>query len=129
MLRTMEPVLHGGTYVFGVLPHGADLRLLDPVATMQEAEGLTVVLREEAAAGAGLTGAFRAAWITLSVRSDLQAVGLTAAFARALADANVGCNVIAGVHHDHIFVPVALAQRAMAALEALQSEALAGSPK
>ena len=129
MLRTMQPALHGGTYVFGTVPHGTDVSALDAVATIQEAEGLTVVVREEAARGAGMTGAFRAAWITLAVHSDLHAVGLTAAFSRALANANVGCNVIAGVHHDHLFVPVELAQRAMSALEALQSDAIAGTSR
>ena len=110
MLRTMDPVLNDGVYVFASLPLGADVRSLDPVATVAEREGITVVVREEVAARAGLRAEFRAAWITLSVHSDLNAVGLTAAFARALAEAG----------HDHIFVPVARAPEAMAALTALQ---------
>ena len=63
----------------------------------------------------------RSAWITLRAHSDLAAVGLTAAFARALGDAGISCNVVAGVHHDHLFVPVARAADAMAALQALQA--------
>jgi hypothetical protein len=63
---------------------------------------------------------FRAAWITLTVHSDLQAVGLTAAFAGVLGRAGIGCNVVAGAYHDHIFVPLELAQSAMTALKALQ---------
>ena len=69
--------------------------------------------------------AFRSAWITLAVHSDLAAVGLTAAFARALGDAGVSCNVIAGVHHDHLFVPVDRAADALAALHALQARSAA----
>ena len=53
--------------------------------------------------------------------SDLQAVGLTAAFASALGDAGISCNVVAGLHHDHIFVPVAQATQAVDVLLALQS--------
>lgn len=67
---------------------------------------------------------FRAAWITLTVHSDLQAVGFTAAFAGALGRAGISCNVVAGAFHDHIFVPVEQAQEALAALKALQRESV-----
>jgi uncharacterized protein len=94
------------------------------VATVAEAEGLTLVLPEEQAVNAGLPVLFRSAWITLTVHSDLQAVGLTAAFASALGKAGISCNVVAGAFHDHIFVPVEQAQQALAALQSLQHEAL-----
>jgi uncharacterized protein len=67
--------------------------------------------------------AFTAAWITLNVHSDLAAVGLTAAFSGALGQAGISCNVVAGVHHDHLFVPIDQAQRAMEALHALSRSA------
>jgi hypothetical protein len=54
------------------------------------------------------------------VNSDLQSVGLTAAFATALGEAGISCNVVAGHHHDHIFVPLALATKAMVELRKLQ---------
>ena len=57
------------------------------------------------------------------MHSDLAAVGLTAAFSQALAQAGIGCNVVAGAVHDHIFVPVAQANDAMAVLQALQQRA------
>jgi uncharacterized protein len=50
------------------------------------------------------------------VHSDLAAVGLTAAFAGALASEGISCNVIAGFHHDHLFVPWERRADAMAAL-------------
>ena len=53
------------------------------------------------------------------MHSDLAAVGLTAAVATALADDGIACNVIAGFHHDHLFVRDRRADRAVAALEAL----------
>lgn len=54
--------------------------------------------------------------------SDLAAIGLTAAFARALGDAGISCNVVAAAHHDHMFVPVERADAAIAALRALQRD-------
>ena len=122
LLRSLEPALHPGVHAYCVVPHGADISALSPVATVSEPEGLTLVLPEEQAIGAGLPVLFRTAWITLTVHSDLQAVGLTAAFASALGQANISCNVVAGAFHDHIFVPVEQAQRALTVLKALQQE-------
>ena len=119
LLRSLEPELHEGVYVFAVLPAGRELGSLPVVATFQEREGLTVVLEEGAARLAGLSSLFRAAWITLTVHSDLEAVGLTAAFSGALAGAGISCNVLAGAYHDHLFVPVARTQEALDLLRKL----------
>lgn len=119
LLRNLRPVRHDGVHVFALLPPGASLDALQPIASFREDEGLTVVVPEAVAQQAGWPMQFRAAWISLGVHSDLQAVGLTAAVASALAEAGIACNVIAAVHHDHLFVPLALADRAMAVLEAL----------
>jgi hypothetical protein len=51
-------------------------------------------------------------------------VGLTAAFAHALGQAGISCNVVAGAYHDHIFVPYEQAERAMEALIGLQRASL-----
>lgn len=97
LLATMEPVLFPEPYGFAVrtggLPEGV-------FATVAEEEGLSVV-----APLSDLGGGEPWALISLSVHSDLAAVGLTAAFAAALAGRGISCNVIAGVHHDHLFVP------------------------
>ena len=69
----------------------------------------------------GMDYSFVASWITLTVHSSLEAVGLTAAFSNALAGAGISCNVIAAYHHDHIFVPVHSTEKAMAALQSLSS--------
>ena len=120
LLRTLRPVLNDGSYVFAVLPHDADSGALEPLATFRENEGVTVVVAEERAQLAGLRVLFRAAWITLTVHSDLQAVGLTAAVAGALTRAKISCNIIAAAHHDHVFVPAESARAAIEALQALQ---------
>jgi uncharacterized protein len=57
--------------------------------------------------------------ITLTVHSALDGVGLTAAVASALAAEGIACNMVAARHHDHVFVPEAQAQRALAVLERL----------
>ena len=78
---------------------------------------MTVILEESDAVRLGLAPHFRAAWITLTVDSALDLVGLTAAVATALTKADISCNVVAGLHHDHLFVPV---DKADAALEVLR---------
>jgi hypothetical protein len=120
LLRTLRPLLNDGTFVFASLPHDADSSALEPLATFREHEGLTVVVDEERARLAGLRVLFRAAWITLTVHSDLQAVGLTAAVAEALTRANISCNMISAAQHDHLFVPVESANAAIEVLVALQ---------
>ncbi len=116
LLRGMEPVLHDAAYGFAVWDGGA-LPLV-PFATVAEAEGLTVVADLAALRAVGLrSGPW--ARISLTIHSDLAAVGLTAAFAAALAGVGISANVIAGVYHDHIFVPWDRRQDALAALQAL----------
>jgi len=82
-----------------------------------------VILPEADARALGWPILFSAAWITLTVHSDLQSVGLTAAVSAALAEAQISCNVVAGVHHDHLFVPVARGEEAVAVLKRLMASA------
>jgi len=119
----MQPVLNPGRYAFVTPPQEV---LIDPasiIASIREPEGLSAVLTEQDALELDLPVAFTAAWITLTVHSDLAAVGLTAAFSDALAQAGIGCNVVAGTRHDHLFVPVEQARQAMDVLHALQESA------
>jgi len=121
LLASLRPQLHAGVWAWCALPPGASADEAEAIASMREAEGLTLVVPEALALARDWPVALRSAWITLTVNSDLAAVGLTAAFARALGDAGIACNVIAGVHHDHLFVPVDRATEAMTALRALQA--------
>lgn len=123
LLAGLQPVLQAGRYAFAVAPPGIALDPATILASVREAEGLSVVMRESDARAAGLDIAFTAAWITLTIHSDLASVGLTAAVSTALAHVGIGCNVIAGVHHDHLLVPFAQASQAMAVLESLQRSA------
>ena len=122
ILRSLQPVLNDGVYVYLSVPDDFDLTGLNVIGTFRETEGLSVIIDERDAQKTGHDVLFRAAWITLSVRSDLQAVGLTAAFASALGKAGISCNVVAAACHDHIFVPVELADEAMKVLIRLQQD-------
>jgi uncharacterized protein len=118
LLRGLRPELNPGRYVFTTAIAGIPAGFA-PLAPFPEPEGLTLVLAQEDADAAGLAYDYVAGWITLRVHSALDAVGMTAAFSAALAAAGLSCNVIAGVHHDHLFVPHERAAEAVAVLERL----------
>lgn len=117
----LNPRLNAGVYVFLALAEGQELDAAAVVATMREPEGTSVIVEAGAADAAGFPPSPLFAWITLCVHSDLQSVGLTAEFSRALGKAGIGCNVVAGARHDHIFVPAGQAEAAMSELRALHS--------
>jgi hypothetical protein len=114
MLRGMEPVLAAEPYGFTVQPGP----VAGAFACVAEAEGLTVIAPLSVVAA-------EVPWarISLTLHSDLAAVGLTAAFAAALAARGISANVVAGFHHDHIFVPWDRRGDAMEALRALARDA------
>lgn len=85
----------------------------------QEDEGLTVITR----ATNDTPADNRWAWLELSVYSDLQAVGFLSRVAEGLAVADIPCNAVAAFYHDHIFVPEAKADQAIAVLSALSQAA------
>lgn len=120
LLMNMTPNLEDGVYAFCVWPLDKSWNGPLPLATFREKEGLTLVLTEQQATEYQLEALFKARWISLTVNSDLEAVGLTAAFATALAQAGLSCNVFAGAYHDHILVPVQQADAAMQVLQQLQ---------
>ena len=88
-------------------------------AMVAEADRITVVATMERAERSGWQVDFEAAWLTLDVHSSMEAVGLTAAVATALAERNIPCNVLAGWTNDHILVPIGKADDAIATLSHL----------
>ena len=117
LLGTLQPELRPGRYVFTTVPRVPDG--LNIVASIREDEGVSVVVEQSQADDFGLAYDHVAEMITLRVHSSLQAVGLTAAVAHALARAGLSCNVVAGHFHDHLFVPAEHGARAVRILEAL----------
>lgn len=121
LLKNMQPRRNEGEYVFCIvdsLSRAADLR---PLCTFQEREAVTVILPRQQADDESLPYSTVCAWITLTVHSSLEAVGLTAAVSKALAEADISCNVVAAYYHDHIFIPIGDAERGMEVLLALTS--------
>lgn len=119
LLRSLNPHLHDGVYAYSSVTFDTDLNSVSLVGTFREDEGLTIILAESEAEKAGFPILFRAAWITLTVNSALEAIGLTAAFSTALSNAGISCNVVAGARHDHIFVPFERSNDAMIVLRNL----------
>jgi len=104
LLKTMKPKHNFGDYVFCVVDDLENIDLKDVILVFKEPEGNTIIIEKDLADSLNLQYSFIAAWITLTVHSSLEAVGLTAAFSSALARAGISCNVVAGYYHDHIFV-------------------------
>lgn len=115
MLATLTVERRAGHYAY---VHLAELPndIGDAAAIIHEDEGVTLVVPAATAAARGWASEFDAVWLTLEVHSSLEAVGLTAAVASSLAAAAISCNVIAGTFHDHLLVPVAKADQAIAIL-------------
>ncbi len=107
MLAGIAPVLDARRWAF-LAVEGAPPQ--DAFALIREDEGLAAILPAD-------DGGF--ARITLMVYSALDGVGLTAAVASALAERGIACNVVAGFHHDHLFVPQERRDEALAILQRL----------
>lgn len=121
LLEGLSPQLHAADYVFLSFKEASygDQAHLEPIASVMEAEGLTLVVSKSAADQHELPydGVFKA--ISLKVHSSLEAVGLTAAFSTALSQAGISANVLAGYYHDHILVQRDVAQHAVEVLSNL----------
>lgn len=119
LLKNMTPELNESDYVYCTTTSLNSINTDDIIAFFKEQEAITLILKKETADKLGLEYSYVAAWITLTIHSSLEATGLTAAFATALAKENISCNVVAAYYHDHIFVAKKDAERAMTALKQL----------
>ena len=119
LLKGMTPKLIEGEYVFSTVQNLETISREDTICEFKEKEGVTIVIEKNKADDLQLSYDYVASWITLTIHSSLDAVGLTAAFAEELAKYDISCNVIAAYYHDHIFVAKKDATKAMQALTAL----------
>ena len=118
LLRGLSPEVRPGSFVMVSTNSQSGLQAL---ASVDEEEGMSLVLEQHKADAFRLEYSSVFAWITLTVHSSLDAVGLTAAVANTLASAGIPCNVLAGFHHDHLLVPRDRVDDAMAALSRLSA--------
>ena len=115
LLSSMSPELLKDEYVFCTVPGGiyGDYKDLNPLATFIEAEGMTMVITRDNADKSGLQYESSFKCITLTVHSSLEAVGLTAEVSTMLSKHNISANIIAAYYHDHVFVPLRFAEKAL----------------
>jgi len=108
LLVGLQPVLSPDRYAFA------------PTDNPSFDDGVFALVREdEGVAAIRVDPAGQWARISLGVHSSLDAVGLTAALSRALAEAGISANVVAGLNHDHIFVPWDRRAEALTVLQGL----------
>ncbi|NAS30274.1 ACT domain-containing protein [Flavobacteriaceae bacterium R38] len=113
LIKEMNPVLNKHEYVFCCVDSLKNISRKHILCEFKEEEGTTIVIKREKADQYGLPYSYIASWITLKVFSSLNAVGLTAIISTALAEKRISCNIIAGYHHDHIFVDKEYGQKAI----------------
>ncbi|BFM41813.1 ACT domain-containing protein [Flavobacterium sp. CFS9] len=104
LLKSMKPQHNSGDYVFCKVENIEKIAMEDIVMFFKEKEAITLILKKETAEVLNLDYSVVMSWITLTVHSSLEAVGLTAAFSKALSKNGISCNVVAAFYHDHIFV-------------------------
>ncbi|WET01681.1 ACT domain-containing protein [Flavobacterium sp. YJ01] len=113
LLKSMKPELNSGDYVFCKVENLKDIDLDKIEMFFKEKEAITLILKKEIADSLHLDYSVIMSWITLTVHSSLEAIGLTAAFSKALSENEISCNVVAAYYHDHIFVNKKDAEKAI----------------
>ena len=113
LLADLEVRQHDGVWEF---LSGTQQNVEGAIMQFQEREGWTHIVP----ASSKTPAEQRFVWLELAVFSDLNAVGFLAAIAAALAGAGVPCNAVAAFRHDHVFVPEAKVETALAALDGLK---------
>ncbi len=128
MVALMNPRLSHEDFVFCATTDAAVAAQAQASALgwFNEREGVSLILPRENAEALGFPADLPMRRIELTVASALDGVGLTAAVASALAAQAIPCNVVGALHHDHVFVPAAMAERALNALRALQARVTLG---
>ena len=123
LLRTMTPELQDGEFVFcTIAPEQLSYLTCEPLCQFREPEGMTLILSRQQAEECHVDYTYVSRMITLTVHSDLEAVGFLAAITAKLAEHDISVNAVSAYYHDHLFVPTDRAHDAMRALLELSGE-------
>lgn len=119
-MNRFKPRINEGSYVF---ISSALQKLPDIFSLMifKEAEGFTHIISANDASLHNIQFEQEWSWITLDLVTELDAVGITAAFSTILAEHKIACNVIAGYFHDHLFIPYSRQSEALELLSTNQN--------
>ncbi|MHA1965575.1 MAG: ACT domain-containing protein [Candidatus Thorarchaeota archaeon] len=105
LLRNMKPVVAKGEFVFCAIQESQVGGLENPLLVFRESEGPTVIVTKAVADHDELDYSSTWGLISLSIHSDLEAVGFLAAITGHLAEAGISVNAVSAFYHDHLFVP------------------------
>lgn len=136
LLSSLHFKVHPDFFVFATAPGDSLSSSSSPLSRLplseiqmsfREAEGMTVITTPDSLEKycPDLGYQFRGRMITLQVHSHLEAVGFVAVIATKLAEKGISCNPVSGYHHDHLFVPVAMVDDALAVLTKIAEDARA----
>ncbi len=123
LIKNMKPKLFGEELIFCTLSEEQFSKLNIPLLlAFREEEGVTLILKKEDADANLLpySGVWR--MITLTVHSDLSAVGFLAKITEKLAEEGISVNVVSAFYHDHLFVPANKAEKAIEILNRLSQQ-------
>lgn len=119
LIQSMSADLKAPVFVFASFAPGQTIPDVAHVMRFGEAEGETLILRQNDADEAGIAYEYPCRMITLNIHSALEAIGFLARITNALAARGISVNPVSAFYHDHLFVPVDKAEMAMDILHAL----------
>ncbi|MEK6921630.1 MAG: ACT domain-containing protein [Nanoarchaeota archaeon] len=118
LLKSMKPERIKGEFVFCTISKENFSKIkIAPLLIFHEKEGVTIIVEKELADKMNFQYQNTWAMITLSVHSDLAAIGFLAVITKKLAEEGISVNAVSAYYHDHLFVAYEKAERAMKALK------------
>ena len=122
LMKSMKPELVDGEFIFcSVSDRQLSNLKVKPLMTFKEKEGMTLILHQKDADTNSIKYEGIWALITMTVHSDLAAVGFLARLAAALAKEGISVNAVSAFYHDHLFVPKEKSKEAMKVLQKLSA--------
>ena len=122
LLKNMQPLADEREFVFCSIDAATLSQLsIKPTGWFREAEGVTLIIDKKQADKYMLH--YGSVWslITLTIHSDLTAVGFLATITDALGKSGISVNVVSAYYHDHLFVPYTECEHAIEVLGRLSN--------